>query len=237
EKNAFGVSELGFKGIVGLQVEPTSAFRHHSLANISRGDIFFVKCIDSSIYQADVVALGADAIDLTFSPVTAEYAGGVREVQHEYPRTFTLFAAAAFPTDWFAATEYDNPRSGYGATGVSFGLEYMYGFAEHFDAGLCGVFSHIPVNTTVLYAQINNLHPGADLTSNAWDLWWLMPEIGYRVQVLPVMTLYIRGMGGLLGGYAPEITQTISGVKKTLKSGSTLTYSYGAAIGIIESHK
>lgn len=238
EVNAFGVSELAFKGIIGLQIEPTSAFRHHSVSNITRGDNIYIKCADSSLYEGHVDAISPDQIRIDFHPITLADLYQINQDRTTFQRKqFRILAGAVFPLGVFAQTDILNGEAGYANTGICAGGEYTQGINDHIELGLVGLYSHNPLNESILMAQLIELDESASFSSSGWDLVWLLGEAGYTTNILPIMTLYVRGQAGIMGGYAADITQTLLGRKSVVKSGSTITPALGLSAGITESRR
>ncbi|MFI5251645.1 MAG: hypothetical protein ACHQQQ_04340 [Bacteroidota bacterium] len=249
EVNMFGRSELSFKGVVGVQLEPTSAYRHYEVNNIGRGDNIYMKVNDSTIYLLHINNILSKQIEIEFTllpkqpPLLGEVPveGGVtpyyRPPGEALKQRITFYVIGTFPLGQFAEVDFSRSTSGFAEFGVGGGASYMQQLSAHTELGGALLYTRNSLNEQLLYYNILTSDPTADLTVKSWDLLWLLGEGGYTGKILPFIDYYIHGTAGILLGYAPDITVVSGGNAINYLSGTTTTIGYGAVCGFRESNK
>jgi hypothetical protein len=249
EMNMFGRAELAFKGIVGIQLEPTSAYRHHSINNIARGDNLYMKLNDSTVYLLHIANLWSNAMEIDFSQLPKSFASPVntggdasgnitmRPVDNALKGRFIFYALGNFPLGEFAGIDLSKPGSGFAEFGIGGGVGYSHQLTEHAEIGGVLLYTHNSLNESMIYYEILGDYPTATINIKAWDLLWVLGEGGFTGNILPTLNYYIRGSAGLVSGYAPDVTSVAVNVARSYLVGSCTTFAYGAAFGFRESEK
>lgn len=257
EINMFGRAELSFKGVMGIQLEPTSAYRHHSINNVGRGDNLYMKLNDSTIYLLHISNLWKNEMEIEFSLLAKDaisiqnnQGGGASPILYqsgdeELRNRLTLYIVGIFPQGQFKDIDLNYSTSGFAEFGIGGGVGYTYQVSKHYEVGGLVLYTHNSLNESRIYYEIlgvggdknNSTLDIKDITIKAWDLVWILGEGGYTGHILPFLNFYVRGEAGMMLGYAPEVTSLIGNSAKSYLVGSSTAFAYGASLGFRESEK
>ena len=246
--NMFGKTVVSFEGIIGLQMEPTSAYKQTAIENARKGDQIYLKADDSTFYLLRIANQQSKDIEIEFTKIGAvrspTTAGEYREVPVPSAQTgaqlrhrVTLYAAALFPQGDFQDVNLSRGESGFAETGAGGGFGYTQQLSNQYEIGAIVLYSHSNLQEAFLYTQIYEAHPDAKVDSKGWDIIWFIGEGGYTGEVLPTLNYYIRGNLGILSVYGPDITATTATSSSNYLSGTSVAFAYGAAVGFRESEK
>jgi hypothetical protein len=142
----------------------------------------------------------------------------------------SIHAGVSIPVGDFALA--DSVYGGYAQTGISVSIETHKKSIFGSEIGVSALLSYHPVDGDAVLRTHRNIFAGSRLDPGSWFLLWPMMSLGYTVRLSSDVSVYGKGLGGILFGASPDMTVISGGVAFTQNMALVISGSYGASAGI-----